>query len=73
MNIFISLALAAMAVYVATQNPGLIQLLLGPFEITASAGIILIACFAMGMLVGMGTSIPSGWRAYRMGRLEKAS
>ncbi|MEZ4701624.1 MAG: LapA family protein [Rhodothermales bacterium] len=73
MNVLISLVLAGLAVYVAIQNPGVVKLLLGPFEITASAGIILIACFALGMLVGMSTSIPSGWRAYRMRRTsEKA-
>lgn len=72
MNVLISLALAALAVFVAIQNPGVIRLLFGPFEISASAGIVLIACFGLGMLVGISTSIPAGWREFRARRAAKA-
>ena len=74
MNVFFSILLAALAVFVAINNQEQVRLLFGPFEITTSEGVMLIVCFAVGVLVGVATSIPAGYRAYRYRKVsEKAS
>jgi uncharacterized integral membrane protein len=64
-NLWIALGVAAIAIVFALQNPGIITLEFGPWEISGSTTLMLLATFAVGILVGTLTMLPGRWRQHR--------
>lgn len=64
-NLWIALGVAAIAIVFALQNPGIITLKFGPWQLAGSTTLVLLATFAVGILVGTLTMLPGRWRKHR--------
>ncbi len=58
-TLIVSLVLAVLAVLFALQNPDLMRVNFGPFEVEGSTALVLILTFALGALVGILAMVPS--------------
>ncbi len=57
-TLIVSLLLAVLAVLFALQNPDLMRVNFGPFEVEGSTALVLILTFALGALVGILAMVP---------------
>lgn len=72
--LILSLILSILAVVFALQNPGFMDVNLGPFDIRGSTALILMITFGIGVLVGILATTPSIMkRRKRIRYLEKRS
>ena len=71
-GLIFSLLLAIFAAVFALQNPGYMDLELGPYAFRASTALILLTAFALGAVFGILTTLPSRIRSRRQVKaLEK--
>jgi len=62
--LILSLIIAILAVIFALSNPGYITLRFGPYQTEQSTALVVLVSFALGVLVGILTTVP--------GRLKRA-
>lgn len=67
--LIISLIIAVAAVIFAIQNPGTIELVLGPYTMLVSTALVIIVTFGAGLLVGMLAGLPGRMRSRRRIRM----
>ena len=63
--LILSLIIAVAAVVFAIQNPGTVELVLGPYPVTTSKALVIILTFGAGVLVGMLAGLPGRIRHRR--------
>lgn len=70
--LILALIIAVVAVGFAVQNPGEMDLRVGPYLMTGSKAFVLLVTFAVGALVGILAALPGRWAVSRRARkLEK--
>jgi putative membrane protein len=71
-TLFVSLLLAVIAVVFAMQNPGVTELIVGPYTITASTALVIVSTLGIGFMLGILAMLPRNYRQHRKVRnLEK--